>query len=217
MRWQTFFIYPMKALKIDLFLFQLRWRRANRHNLTMPPLVFTTQNISVGNGSYGPVEVHRWNGIGEGLTIGNYVSIAYGTKFILGGNHALDTLSSYPIRAMKWGEIEAISKGPIVVEDDVWIGTDAIILSGLTIGRGAIVAAGSVVTKSVPAFAIVGGNPARIIRYRFPDAIIEKLKTIDLKRVMALPDEELRPFTTATVTPELLDRLDALLEKPASD
>lgn len=71
------------------------------------------------------------------------------------------------------------SIGPIIVEDDVWIATNALILSGVTIGRGAIVAAGAVVVKDVPPYAIVGGNPAKILKYRFPLEIRESLMKMD--------------------------------------
>lgn len=70
-----------------------------------------------------------------------------------------------------------------MVCDDVWIGYGAMILSGLTINQGAIIAAGSVVTKNVPAYAIAGGNPAKIIKYRFEDSIIDKLVKIDFSKL----------------------------------
>ena len=74
---------------------------------------------------------------------------------------------------------ESISKGEIIIGDDVWIGWGATILSGVRIGQGAVVAAGAVVTTDVPPYAIVGGVPAKIIKYRFSDDIIEELKKID--------------------------------------
>lgn len=78
---------------------------------------------------------------------------------------------------------EARSKGSIVIKDDVWVGANSLILSGVTIGQGAVVAAGSVVTKDVPPYAIVGGNPAKIIRYRFEEKIIKKLLKIDYSKI----------------------------------
>lgn len=76
-------------------------------------------------------------------------------------------------------EDDGYTKGPIILEDDVWIATNALILSGVTIGQGAIVAAGAVVVKDVPPYAVVGGNPAKIIKYRFPEEIIKKLLKLD--------------------------------------
>ena len=78
---------------------------------------------------------------------------------------------------------EATSKGKIEISDDVWIGTNALILSGVHIGKGAVVAAGSVVTKDVPPFAIVGGVPAKVIKYRFPDDIIACLMKCDYSNI----------------------------------
>ena len=76
-------------------------------------------------------------------------------------------------------QTEATSKGDIIVDDDVWIGQRALIMSGVHIGQGAIIASGAVVTKDVPPYAIVGGVPARIIRFRFSEKIIKELLKID--------------------------------------
>ena len=78
---------------------------------------------------------------------------------------------------------EASCKGDIIVKDDVWICTNSIICSGVTIGQGAIVAAGSVVTKDVEPYAVVGGNPAKIIKYRFDDVLRKKLCQINVSSV----------------------------------
>jgi len=105
--------------------------------------------------------------------------------FLLGGNHNIETFSTYPFKVMILGEKkEAWSKGPIIVEDDVWIGTRAMILSGVRIGQGAIIAAGAVVTKDVPPYSIVGGNPAKIIKYRFYKNLIDLIKTKDIKLIL---------------------------------
>lgn len=69
-----------------------------------------------------------------------------------------------------------ISKGPIVIEDDVWIGSNSVVLSGVTIGRGSVVGAGSVVVKDIPPYSIAAGNPARVLRKRFDDSVIEVLE-----------------------------------------
>ena len=74
---------------------------------------------------------------------------------------------------------EANSKGDIIIDDDVWIGYRAIVLSGVHVGQGAVIAAGAVVTKDVPPYAIVGGNPAKVINYRFDEDMIDKLLEFD--------------------------------------
>ncbi|MGL4347435.1 MAG: hypothetical protein ACRCR9_05090 [Chitinophagaceae bacterium] len=81
---------------------------------------------------------------------------------------------------VKRSEIDAISKGNIIVEDHVWIGYGVKILSGVTIGKGSIVSTGSIVTKDIPPYTIVGGIPARVIKKRFTDETISKLLTFDL-------------------------------------
>ena len=106
--------------------------------------------------------------------------IADGVKFVTGGNHFADRLLTFPVGSIyNIGKDDGYTKGPIIVEDDVWIATNALILSGVTIGRGAIVAAGAVVVKDVPPYAIVGGNPAKILKYRFPLEIRESLMKMD--------------------------------------
>jgi serine acetyltransferase len=80
-------------------------------------------------------------------------------------------------------ECEATSKGDIIIKDDVWIGANAIILSGVTIGQGALIGAGAVVTKDVPPYAIVGGNPAKVIKYRFSEKVIKKLLEFDFSKL----------------------------------
>ena len=77
----------------------------------------------------------------------------------------------------------AFSKGPIIVEDDVWIGRGSTILSGVTVGKGAVIGAESVVVHDVPPYAIVAGNPARFIRYRFDTEIVERLKSLDYSSI----------------------------------
>lgn len=135
--------------------------------------------ISVGNYTYGKIDINFFTNK-EKLIIGNFCSIADGVKFVTGGNHFADRLLTFPVGSIyNIGKDDGYTKGPIIVEDDVWIATNALILSGVTIGRGAIVAAGAVVVKDVPPYAIVGGNPAKILKYRFPLEIRESLMKMD--------------------------------------
>ncbi len=158
--------------------FQAKWRTLNTHNMTTPDTVFDMQKVHVGKGTYARLNVHSYGSENELLEIGNYCSIAENVHFILGGGHDYQRFSTYPFQAY-YGtpEIDAISKGPIRIEDDVWIGFGATVLSGVTIGRGAVIAAGSIVTKNVPPYAVwIGG---KVHRMRFSEDICEKLSTID--------------------------------------
>jgi len=118
------------------------------------------------------------------LYIGKFCSIACGAKFLFNSaNHTLDSLSTYPFPIFfeEWGlKKENVTdawdnKGDIVIGNDVWIGYEAVILAGVTVGDGAIVGTRAVVTKDVPPYTIVGGVPAKQIRRRFSENVIEKL------------------------------------------
>lgn len=121
------------------------------------------------------------------LKIGKYCSIACGAKFLFtSANHTLSSLSTYPFPIFfeEW-ELDAANvadawdnRGDIVLGNDVWIGYEAVILSGVTIGDGAVVGARAVVTKDEPPYTIVGGVPAKPIRKRFSDDVIAKLSEI---------------------------------------
>ncbi|NME12202.1 CatB-related O-acetyltransferase [Parabacteroides distasonis] len=120
----------------------------------------------------------------EKLIIGKFCSIACGTKFMFNcANHTLKSLSTYtfPLFYEEW-ELEKSNittawdnKGDIVIDNDVWIGYEAVIMAGVHIGDGAIIAARAVVTKDVPPYAIVGGTPAKEIRKRFDAEVIQQL------------------------------------------
>ena len=120
---------------------------------------------------------------GDRLVIGKFCSIACGARFLMNSaNHALGSLSTYvfPIFYEEWDHGMEVTeawdhRGDIVIGNDVWSGYEAVILSGVTIGDGAIVAARSVVTRDVPPYAIVGGAPARTIRRRFDPETIDAL------------------------------------------
>ncbi|QQS36858.1 MAG: CatB-related O-acetyltransferase [Ignavibacteriales bacterium] len=169
---------------LKILFFKKKWRIKNKHNSTYPINLFPLNRVEVGYLSYGPLEVYSWGAENENLRIGNLVSIAKGVKFLLGGNHEHNLISTFPFKVRVMDQkSEAYSKGPIRIMDDVWIGMDVIILSGLTIHQGAVIAAGSVVISDVPAYAIVGGNPAKILKYRFDFPIIEKLLLLDFSRI----------------------------------
>lgn len=142
---------------------------------------------AIGDWTYGKPIVYQWDPKCS-LTIGKFCSIADGVKILLGGEHRTNWVSTYPFNmiarrtsfffGVKGVEGHPASKGNVVIGNDVWIGSHAIILSGVTIHDGAVVGAGSVVTKDVASYAIVAGSPARQIRPRFDEGTISALLKI---------------------------------------
>lgn len=155
--------------------------------------VVTNPNIIVGDYSYyddseeGPESfekhvTHFYDFIGDKLIIGKFVSIAKGVEFMMNGaNHMLDSYSAYPFEIID--EFKGLSRpfaqrgnrGDTIVGNDVWIGQNATILPGVHIGDGAIIGACSVVTKDVPPYSVVAGNPAQVKKYRFDKETIDLL------------------------------------------
>jgi virginiamycin A acetyltransferase len=154
----------------------------------------TRPNIVVGDFTYyddprGPERfeenvLYHFDFIGDRLVIGRFCSIAAEVRFIMnGGNHPTTWLTTYPFPVFGHGWEFATPaawpvRGDTIVGHDVWIGYGATLMPGVTIGDGAIVASASVVTRDVPAYAIVGGNPATVIRSRFDEATVRQLLEI---------------------------------------
>jgi acetyltransferase-like isoleucine patch superfamily enzyme len=172
--------------------FQKKWKSENTHNYTsVGNNVFPLQNVKVGSYTYGVLNVYSlYIQPSEKLDIGNYVSIAPNVQFLLGANHQTDTITTYPLfsRFVEYDKIDALSKGEIIIEDEVWLGTNSIIVSGVRIGKGAIIASGSIVTKDVPPYSIYGGNPAKLIKMRFSEDIIKEFLGFSL---MDIPTEKI--------------------------
>ncbi len=118
------------------------------------------------------------------LVIGKFCAIAAETRFIMTGDHKLDAISTYPFPIFGAGWETAFTvadlpvKGDIIVGNDVWFGYDSLVKNGVTIGDGAIIAARAVVVKDVPAYSVVAGNPAKVVKMRFDDKTIERLLSI---------------------------------------
>jgi acetyltransferase-like isoleucine patch superfamily enzyme len=157
--------------------------RLNPHNETRLHLdkLVRRHGASIGAYSYGRPKV-RFADWGGKLTIGRYCSIADQVEIMLGGNHRGDFISTYPFSAFRerWPEAPAGNDhqgptGDVVIGHDVWIGSGALILPGVTIGAGAIIAARAVVSRDVPPYAVAAGVPARVMRRRFNDAAIAAL------------------------------------------
>ena len=170
--------------------------RSQGHSTVYLQNVVTDPSISVGDYTiyddfvHDPRDFQRNNVLyhypvnHERLVIGKFVSIACGAKFLFNSaNHTQRSLSTYifPVLFEEWGlDVDRIpeawdNKGDIVIGNDVWIGYEAVVLAGVTIGDGAIVAARAVVTKDVPPYTIVGGMPPKPIRKRFSDSEIDQL------------------------------------------
>lgn len=145
---------------------------------------FQNPLFTIGKHSYGEPTILTYDKITR-LVIGRYSSFSDKVTILLGGNHRADWVTTYPFPAFSdvWPEADGItghpaSKGDITIGNDVWVGYGATILSGVTIGDGAVVGAMAVVSKDVPPYAVVAGNPAVELRKRFNDSLITRLLDI---------------------------------------
>ena len=195
--------------------------------------VVKAPNISIGDYTYyddaeDPAGFEKNNVLfnypefGDRLIIGKFCAIASGVRFIMGpANHRISSVTTYPFHVFggAWAERtpphmdQLPRKGDTVIGNDVWIGRESVILPGVKIGDGAIVAAQSVVTKDVEAYTVVGGNPAKFIKKRFDDELIGILQQF---KWWDLPPEELENVLPllcdadlAKVKTELRERLNA--------
>ena len=192
MGFKTYFtsLFSIKKFTFKYISFSAYWDSKTKFTRTTA-LGKRTRCFNVVIGNYSSI---RQGGAAMNAIIGNFTVIAKGCEIGL-GVHPTNYLTCHSIfyKNTPWGfhkewvkPIEDIAK-ITYIGNDVWIGAKSIVMDGVTIGNGAIVAAGSVVTKDVPHFAIVGGAPAKIIRFRFSQEIIDRLEEIQWWN---LPDEE---------------------------
>lgn len=170
-----------------------------------------TAKVGTGSNCIG-VKIGRYSYMGKNnsaanTTIGSFCSIASYCA-IGGGAHPLDMVSTSPVFYagknvfnQNFGEIRAEINKPVTIGNDVWIGEVVFINDGITIGDGAIIGAHSVVTHDVPAYAVVAGAPAKVIRYRFSDEEIERLQKL---KWWDWPEEKLREYGDRFVSVEQL-------------
>lgn len=147
-------------------------------------------SLQKGRHTYGDIHVQVWSRPNVVVRTGAFCSFASNIHIFIDGNHAMNTFSTYPfarlfrdVPANNWG------KETPTIGNDVWISRDVTIYSGVTIGDGAVIAGHSVVTTSVPPYAVVAGNPARIVKYRFDEETIKDLLEVQWWN---LPDEFIR-------------------------
>lgn len=190
------------------------WQLKNKHNFTsVKGNYFPLDKVTVGKGTYGYVHAVSFGSEAEKLQIGCYCSIADEVTFLLGGEHLTDSISTYPFREKILGQGVARCRGPIIVEDDVWICYGATILSGVTLGKGCIVAAGALVNKDIPPYAVVAGVPARVVKYRFDQPIRNKLYRYDLNSIDSVFIAKHIDLLEKPITKSMLEELDTLLVK----
>lgn len=151
--------------------------RGIMRNKTKKTLHQRYPQYDIGFGSYGDLTIRSW---GEDATvkIGAFCSFAH-CQIYLGGEHRTDWVTTYPFSEF-WESVKHIkghpkTKGDVIIGNDVWIGNEAIVMSGVNIGDGAVIGTRALVTKDVPAFSIVAGIPARVVRMRFDEKTISRL------------------------------------------
>lgn len=175
-------------------------------------------NISFDRFSYGfdNLTIREW-GEGASLKIGSFCSLATEINIFLGGNHRVDWATTFPfghifVDDLGGSEIKGhpATQGDVIIGDDVWIGHGVTVMSGVTIGSGAVLAANATVVKDVEPYTIVGGNPAKALKKRFSDEVIELLLAL---KWWDLPLEEIKTLAPLLSTPPTKELLTELLRK----
>lgn len=198
--------------RVELISFQLKWRERNKNNRTSAENTFPVEKVTVGDHSYGPLNVISFGHPDERLQIGNYCSIAKNVKFLLSGEHNYRRFSTYPFdKILGSGKVECECRGAIILEDDVWIGYGCIILSGCRIGKGAVIGAGSIVAKDIPPYTVYVGN--KVLKQRFSERVINRLYEVDYKSISVENIVKNYSILAEPVTDDNLEKLVSLLER----
>jgi acetyltransferase-like isoleucine patch superfamily enzyme len=157
--------------------------------------------VSVGRHTYGwDADTFPIYTEGARVVVGSFCSIGPGVRVHGGGAHAMTRASTFPMHALMFDDLrrrnapDDVDKGSTVIGNDVWVGMGAMVLAGVTVGDGAVIGAGAVVTSDVPPYAIVAGNPARVLRYRFEERVRERLQAL---RWWEWSDERIRAMQEA--------------------
>ena len=160
------------------------WRRKFPGGTWLGGNPIGTENIYIGRYTYGPVDIVTSED-NPRLNIGDFCSIAPDVTFVIGDEHPVNLFSTFPFKVMCLNESskEAFGKGGVIIGNDVWLGYRATVLDGVKIGQGGVVAAGAVVTKDVEPYTIVGGVPAKPIKRRFSQDVIDRLLEFDYSKV----------------------------------
>lgn len=203
----------MKPLLYLLFL--IKYRIKNKNNRTLPKYPknwvkqFDLDKVIIWKDTYWILDIRMSVNKNEFLKIWNYCSIADGVEFFTWWNHVFTNFTTYPIgilNGVKNAEIaEDFTNWPIIIDDDVWIGTWAKIMSWVHIGQWAVIAAWSIVTKDVEPYSIAWWIPAKIIKYRFSEDIINILKKVDFNKIT--PEKMIKNYEVITSNPLNIEKI----------
>ncbi len=193
----------MKTIKlIKKFIKKLRKKKVKELYKKYP-------EYDIGRGTYGSPEIFTWDE-GATLKVGSFCSIAAGVKIYLGGEHRMDWVTTYPFSLLwKTGRHimgHPMTKGDVIIGNDVWIGTEAIIMSGVKIGDGAIVGARAVITKDIEPYSIYAGNPTFFLKKRFDERIIQQLLMLEWWNFKNEDIEQILPLMLNTDIQGFIDK-----------
>ena len=197
-------------------------QKRREHRTSIPTYA---QVLSVGSFTYGEENLKiLFRNSGEKVQIGKFCSIANDVTIILGGGHRHDWVTTYPFGQVfqddfgtEQREAQTTSKGSVVIGNDVWVGRGTTIMSGVNIGDGAVIAANSHIVNDVPPYGIVGGNPGKLIKFRFDSATVGRLLEIEWWDFPKSDINLIRETISQTPTEEILSELESIKSKLDSE